>query len=899
MSKIQATPFIQKVIATLSTEEKTSLAALINGSDTEPSFKSLINPIYKITSEDEGVSYCILETQDKTFTGYLLYTDTYCVFVAFAQDTQSLSVLNINLTNQTYKFVEESLTILELRFSLEEAKEEGDIISTVQEALDDETLEVNKLNTEEGSAVKLIGYDTEGNLVEDEIPEGIVVDDALNTESDNAIANAPVAQAFVNVENGTIVAGKALSAKSLEAVSTESGAVQDTPFIYQGTGTANGTSIADTSPVGKHLEKQGNSVVVNQLVSKPFFTDGTTGWYASHMSQSVSGGVDTLTVTEESQACEISCTINSIVSGHKYLLFVSHQSAQVGSINATISKSDWSAYATMGVDMVSSTNVWRTYTRVVTATFSGTSAVLHIYPIGGNAQVGDIAKIRGVIFIDLTQWFAGNIPQDLLDHPENFFRYYNGSLEYNAGSMENGTGRYLTCGGRNLWDEEWEVGLYNVNTGAKDTGNYVRNKNPIRVTPNTDFYLYSGSAKKMRVLFYDIDGNFISSHADWLANQTIKTPANCAYVNFFMESTYGTTYNHDITISLYYATGDSYDQYFPHEEPKVYDTGSETLLSAGSVRDVKLPDGTITRNGETMTINGSTPVFNSSQMTSGNWRFMYKPTPAIVKGKSSWEVISGKLTSNYNIVSPRISATGTGIGATISHINGDKSIGIVVDGITTAEGLTAYLNEHPCYVNYALDEPTTEQGTPFAENIEINDYGTMAWDSEVPQGCKIFYPADYALFVDSVGQRQDINWDALAIVSHTELNNETDALEAKDTQLLNALGGTLRQLLAVSKSIDFANTDFIDLSELSWFYDSTNTRFVVVFTEAKEPANRDTVANVICTKYKEIANNQASSLTKVVYLDGGNLYIKDSSYTDATAFKNAMKGVLLAYEKAE
>ena len=77
--------------------------------------------------------------------------------------------------------------------------ESGNIIDIVQDAIDDETLKINKINTEEGDAVKLVGYDTEGNLVEDEIPEGIVVDDALNKGSTNAIDNASVATAIEDI----------------------------------------------------------------------------------------------------------------------------------------------------------------------------------------------------------------------------------------------------------------------------------------------------------------------------------------------------------------------------------------------------------------------------------------------------------------------------------------------------------------------------------------------------------------------------------------------------------------------------------------------------------------------------------------------------------------------------
>lgn len=787
----------------------------------------------------------------------------------------------------------------------------GEIADVISVFAYDSTLAVSKLKTEEGDAVKLVGYDSEGNLVEDDIPEGIVVDDALNTESDNAIANAPVATALnekANTEallDGTLIPNKALQAKSIEAVSTESGAVQDTPFIYQGTGTANGTSIADTSPVGKHLEKQGNSVVVNQLVSKPFFTDGTTGWYASHMSQSVSGGVDTLTVTEESQACEISCTINSIVSGHKYLLFVSHQSAQVGSINATISKSNWSAYTTMGVDTVSSTNVWRTYTRVVTATFSGTSAVLHIYPIGGNAQVGDIAKIRGVIFIDLTQWFAGNIPQDLLDHPENFLRYYNGSLAYNAGSMENGTGRYLTCGGRNVWDEEWELGQINHFGNNAESSNQIRSKNYIPVIPNTSYYVYYGawSLNKYGLMlrFYDANKNYIGS--DYASCTQFVAPSNCRFVRFCTnaDALAVTTYNHNITISLYYATGDSYDQYYPYEEPKVYDTGSEVLRSAGSVRDVKAPDGTITRKANHAILNGTENwARNTTNDTANKGYYFYTDDFTDAQNNAQASDFS-------NITSDKAVA-----GTANWMYGGNDSAPILISFWVsmnriciysremcqfTVDQFKAWLASNNIEINYQKAEPTTEQGTPFAENIEINDYGTMGWDSEVPQGCKIFYPADYALFIDSVGQRQDINWDALAIVSHDELDDETDALEAKDTQLLNAVGGTLRQLLAVSKSIDFANTDFVDLGDLDWSYVSQYSLFQSNSLDGIMSAFDSSSQNAVCTLYKNTTNDLVY-IGNLTMRKADHLYVKNTAYADATAFKNAMKGVLLAYEKA-
>ena len=55
---------------------------------------------------------------------------------------------------------------------------------------------------------------------------------------------------------GQIIPSKSLTAKELETISPESGDTQETPFVLQGTGTANGTSSVDTGTVGKHIQKQ-------------------------------------------------------------------------------------------------------------------------------------------------------------------------------------------------------------------------------------------------------------------------------------------------------------------------------------------------------------------------------------------------------------------------------------------------------------------------------------------------------------------------------------------------------------------------------------------------------------------------------------------------------------------
>lgn len=135
MSKINGKPFIQSVIDSLTDELKSTLTSLINGSNQTPSIRSLINPASGITNSDKNkVQHIVLETWNKVYTGYLIYNNSYCVFISYQRNTQELTVLNINLTNNVYTVVREYLSIVELRFLLRDyipgSIEVSDIIET-------------------------------------------------------------------------------------------------------------------------------------------------------------------------------------------------------------------------------------------------------------------------------------------------------------------------------------------------------------------------------------------------------------------------------------------------------------------------------------------------------------------------------------------------------------------------------------------------------------------------------------------------------------------------------------------------------------------------------------------------------------------------------------------------
>ncbi len=97
----------------------------------------------------------------------------------------------------------------------------------------------------------------------------------------------------------------------------------------------------------------------------------------------------------------------------------------------------------------------------------------------------------------------------------------------------------------------------------------------------------------------------------------------------------------------------------------------------------------------------------------------------------------------------------------------------------------------------------------------------------------------------------------------------------------------------------------IDLGDLTWTYASSSSQFrSSKITDIEEPANLTTMPNAICENYETITYQNISSADSaftVIFAssnDHGKIYVKDSRYTDATAFTSAVSGVKLAYKLA-
>ena len=103
--------------------------------------------------------------------------------------------------------------------------------------------------------------------------------------------------------------------------------------------------------------------------------------------------------------------------------------------------------------------------------------------------------------------------------------------------------------------------------------------------------------------------------------------------------------------------------------------------------------------------------------------------------------------------------------------------------------------------------------------------------------------------------------------------------------------------------IDFENKKFVqnvgrvDLGALTWVYQSANVRFVTsgINTSVKPPTTAEAKPNLVCALYE--SNSYADSSDKQIYaFKNGNLFVKDSAYTDGTSFTSHVNGQYLYYE---
>lgn len=174
-----------------------------------------------------------------------------------------------------------------------------------------------------------------------------------------------------------------------------------------------------------------------------------------------------------------------------------------------------------------------------------------------------------------------------------------------------GTVETVQVTGKNLFDGQWQGGIYSPTTGVySPTANRICNTNIIQVKPSTTYTVSCPNyalENGMRWAFYDKNKNFISASTNGAT--TINTPSNAKYINFYIANNLTVDTAPDLQIEQG-STATTYEPY--------YNGGSATaemLLKVGDYKDVQeVLTGGVTRKVGIKVLDG-TESFVSNVIT--------------------------------------------------------------------------------------------------------------------------------------------------------------------------------------------------------------------------------------------------------------------------------------------
>ena len=274
---------------------------------------------------------------------------------------------------------------------------------------------------------------------------------------------------------------------------------------------------------------KGNSVVWNQLIRGTLTSSGNT---------TITNDGDDWTITPDGENVYPGIKQDNFLvpKEHKYL--VVYDTLFEGTLSVGINMCGQSQEKNL-----TSGGSWISDQRIIKYTAGENKAIILFFR---NAK--SEIKVRNFIVIDLTQMFgAGNEPTTI----EEFYARIPMGVDlnsYNEGEVIHMDVQSIESVGVNQWDEEWEVGRYDVNNGSIMNGqNQIRSANLIPVLPNST-YNYSGSFSFVAILEYGKDKTFLRNLGG--KKNQVQISADCHYVNIYTDSVYGTIYKNDICINL-------------------------------------------------------------------------------------------------------------------------------------------------------------------------------------------------------------------------------------------------------------------------------------------------------------------------------------------------------------
>lgn len=495
------------------------------------------------------------------------------------------------------------------------------------------------------------------------------------------------------------------------------------PYLYRTSG--------GSADVGNREEDTivGGTVAWNQLWNKDNFRETAT---ANGITFTNNGdGSITLNGTATATATFIFQTnAFSLVANHKYLF------STIGNEPNVFYGCDGTGFSITSdqkriFNGTASGNVSYSYLRVTSGT---TLSSKKVYP-----NITDLTQLFDSTMADyiysLEQATAGSGVTFLKTH---FPKMFGGYQPYDSGSIKS-VERLESheMVGFNQWDEEWENGYYNRNTGGKagnsDTS-YFRSKNYIPCLPNTTYHyvmpqIHASNNTYFAALYYDADKNYISARiiSDLgLDDYNAVTPDNAHYITFYCEvGTTGATYKNDICINLSWSgtRNGEYEPYVKHSYPldsSLTLRGIPKLDSANELYydgDRYLPDGTIQRKYGVVDLGSLTWTYHAASGSVAYNYFQVTLTECInwVDNSNPANALCGKY---VGVGSSQVAKTG--YDKTFAF--GGKTLFIADSSYSSASAFKEAMSG--VMLVYELATPTTEQADPYQNPQIVDDWGT-------------------------------------------------------------------------------------------------------------------------------------------------------------------------------
>ena len=366
---------------------------------------------------------------------------------------------------------------------------------------------------------------------------------------------------------------------------------------------------------------------------------------------------------------------------------------------------------------------------------------------------GDTLYIKNFICFDLTKMFGSTIADYILSLETAsagagvaFFRklFPNPYYAYNTGELMSVQAASHDMVGFNLWDEECQIGSFDPSTLDFGTtgSNFLIGKNKCPIIGGATYYVktpYPINSYGLHVVFYDGNDTAISKSS---YVNPFTAPQNAVSFRVAIPAaTYGTTYNHDICISISSDRNGEYEPYEKHTYPLDDSLTLRGIPKLGSNNklyyngDTYESDGTVTRKYGIVDL-GMLTWTHRSEIVSGIF------ASSVQNGKSGGTILA--ICSKYEyagVVGGIVEAHETD--KTFSLYGGGNIIYVYDTAYADAASFKAAMSG--VYLVYELATPTTETAELYHNPQIVSEYGTEEYvDAAVEAGTRdVFVPVGH------------------------------------------------------------------------------------------------------------------------------------------------------------